>query len=275
MTKDVVVFVPVKNCAIWLLRFLQEINKLKDINRIVFCYGQSNDPTLTILKTWMQHTKHYVQIFEEPRLGGAKSSAEIAGIYREFQQIMKEGDEEYALLLDADIMRMQTNLVPKLKNLDKDIIAPFVWTLFHQPPQFYAIYTFRLKGNRFHPFKPPTGGGKPFQVDSVGTCILLKREPFLEVEYQDPYPHIKFCNAARQKGYEVWADPRTTVQHVDLIRFGIVHEQLEVIKARQRGETELGQYIDRTPFIKDGGEIIDLDRLAYELTSTYVWGNGE
>lgn len=275
MTKDIAVFVPVKNCAIWLLRFLQGINKLKDISRIVFCYGQSQDPTLTILKTWMEYTKHYVQIFEEPRLGGAMSSAEIAGIYREFQQIMKEGDEEYALLLDADIMRMQTNLVPKLKNLDKDIVAPFVWTLFHQPPQFYATYTFRLDKCRFHPFKPPTGGGKPFQVDSVGTCLLVKREPFLEVEYQDPYPHIKFCNAARQKGYEVWADPRTTVQHVDLIRFGIVHKQLNILKAIQRGETELGPYIDRTPFIKDGGEIIDLDRLAYELTSIYVWGDVE
>jgi len=272
MTKDVAVFVPVKDCAMWLLRFLQELEKLKDITRVVFCYGKSDDPTLTILKTWMRYTKHHVQIFEEPRLGGAMSSAEIAGIYREFQQIMKDGDEEYALLMDADVMRMQTNLVPKLKNLDKDIVAPFIWTLFHKPPQFYDVFVFRLDGNRFHPFKPPTGGGKAFQLDSVGTCFLVKREPFLDVEYQDPYPHLKFCNTARQKGYEVWTDPRITVQHVDLIRFGIAHEQLEVLKARKRGETELNKYIDRTPFIKDNGEVIDLDRMAYELTSVYVWG---
>lgn len=272
MTKDVAVFVPVKNCATWLLRFLQELDKLRDISRIVFAYGESNDPTLTIIETWMKYTKHHVQVFREPRLGGAMSSAEIAGIYREFQQIMRDGDEEYALLLDADIMRMQPNMIARLKHVDKDIVAPFIWTLFHQPPQFYDVFVFRLNGCRFHPFKPPKGGGKPFALDSVGTCILTKREPFLEVEYQDPYPHMLYCNTARQRGYEVWADPTTAVSHIDLVRFGIAHEQLEIMKARQRGEVDVGKYIDRTPFIKDGGEIIDLDRLAYELTSVYVWG---
>ena len=159
MTDDVVIFVPVKNCAMWLLRFLQEIDKLKDISRVVFCYGQSNDPTLTILKTWMKYTKHYVQIFQEPLLGGALSSAEIGVIYQEFQEIMRDGDEEYALLLDSDLMRMQGNLIARLKNIKKDIVAPFVYTLFHQPPQFYDVYVFRLNGCRFHPFKPPLGGG--------------------------------------------------------------------------------------------------------------------
>ncbi len=275
MTKDVAVFVPIKNCATWLLRFLQEVDKLKDISRVVFGYGDSTDPTLTILQAWMRHTKHHVQVFKEPRLGGAMSSAEIAGIYREFQDIMRDGDEEYALLLDADIMRMQSNLIARLKNIDKDIVAPYIWTLFHNPTQFYDVFVFRLDGCRFHPFKPPLGGGKPFALDSVGTCFLTKREPFIKIDYADPYPHMLYCNEARQKGYEVWTDPKTAVSHIDLVRFGIAHEQLEIMKARQRGETELGRYIDRTPFIKDGGEKIDLDRLAYELTSVYVWGRIE
>lgn len=273
MKPDIVAFVPIKNCSNWLTRFIQQLDKMQLLNRIVFSYGDSRDSTLNIVENWMEHTKKKVQIIHEPLLGGALSSAEIGRIYLDFQAIMAEGDETHAALIDADLMGIPPTTLPKLLKHDVDIIAPYVWTMFHHPPQFYDTFVFRKDGLRFHPWKPPMNEKKLLELDSVGTFILTKREPFLEVPYGDPYPHKKFCDDAREAGYKVFADPSVEVRHIDLTRFGIFHEQLAIMKARRRGDAEPGRYVDRTPFIKDDGTIVDLETLNYESVFVYVWGS--
>jgi hypothetical protein len=257
---SVFVGVPIKNCGFWLSRFLQQLDGLSDVSRVVLIYGQSSDATLDVVTQWMVYTEHDVELYRESSLMKAESSAQISAIYRDFQSLMKDGDEEHALLLDADIMKVPRNLIQKLKKYDKDIIAPYVWIKDHNPRRFYDVFVFRTGGCRFHPFDPPMNNNNLFRLESVGTCLLVKRKPFIEIPYRDPYPHMSFCSDARVQGYEVWADPKTTIEHLDLTRLGIFHFPMNVPGSPER-------------FIKNDGTIIDGNQLEIDILESVVWGD--
>lgn len=260
---SVLVCIPVKNCAAWLPCFFQKVDRLDDVSRVVLIYGESLDSTLDVITQWMVMTEHDVELYREPPRMNAQASSQIGAIYRDFQEIMAHGDETHALLLDSDVLRMPANLIQRLQKYDKDIIAPYTWLLYHEPGKcFYDTYCFRLKNYRYHPFNPPMNNNELIQLDSVGTCILVKRRVFLEVPYRDHWPHMNFCNDARIQGYEVWADPKTSVDHVDLTRFGILHVPF----------TLQGDPADRTPMIKDDGSIVKIENFSEEYSSMYIWG---
>lgn len=271
-------FVPVKNAASFLPAFLNQLEQLEDIGQIVFSYGESKDATLDILKSYRDQTEHKIRVKRDPPMGEVLSSGQIGLLYADMQRRIKEKPEEYPeshiALLDADVMRMPKDLLVKLRKHDKDIVAPYVWTLFHSEPcrLFYDTYVFRYKGYRFHPYRPPLNDGELLQLDSVGTCFLVDKQVFLDVPYGDPYPHMKFCNEAREKGYEVWADPGTSIYHVDLTRFGQFHYEVDVIKAMQRGDRNPHRFADNTPYIKDDGSLCTPVQLGGEYMRLYTLG---
>jgi len=257
------VFVPVKDCAMWLPRFLSTIDKMRGIDRVVFSYGKSRDLTLTYILQFKESSRHKVEIYEEPRKLNAMSSAQIAPIYRDFQTMMTE-DDTHALLIDSDIMTAPSTLISKLKRHDKDIISPYVYVLYYKPPRFFDAHIFRKDGFRFSPWNPPHyKEKKPVQLDSVGTCILVKKEVFEATPYADPYPHMRFCNESREKGYEVWADPSIKIYHVDLSRFGIQHHTIELL---------MGVPVETTPYIDDDGKQYAPDDLGVAEINATVWG---
>ena len=257
------VFVPVKDCAMWLPRFLGVLDKMKGVDRVVFSYGKSRDLTLTYILQFKESSRHKVEVYEEPRKLNALSSAQIAAIYRDFQTMMTE-DDTHVLLLDSDIIRAPTTLISKLMRHDKDIIAPYVYVQDYKPLRFFDAHVFRKDGFRFFPWAPPNYlDKKPVQIDSVGTCMLVKKEVFEATPYGDPYPHLRFCNESRMKGYEVWADPVTKIYHVDLSRFGIQHHPIEVM---------MGLQPENTPFMDDEGKQYDIDGLSIAEINAHVWG---
>ena len=261
---SVSVCTPVKNCAFWIDAFLSKLDEFKDVNRVIFSYGESYDPTLLILKNWMKKTNHKVELYQEPKMN-ALSSAQIGAIYQDFQELIGKGDDAWVLLADADLTYMPPDLIQRLQVQDKDIIAPYVWMRNCIPKMFYDSYVFRLNGSRYHPLDPPMLGGKTGKLDSVGTCFLIKRKVFLDVPYGDPYPHLKFCNDARAKGYTVWADPTISVTHVDLTRFGINHLPIESI-------LNPGKPVILPPFINNKGELKETHQFEDELINAWVYG---
>jgi len=269
-----IAYTPVKNASIWLPVFTTQLERLEGVDEVVFTYGESDDLTLQMLRDYSKKSKKRIRIKKEPPLGQVYSSAQIGKTYEDFQKYFETTDYDQVLMVDADLMRMPQNLVARLSRHKKDIIAPYIWTLYHDAPtqMFYDSYVFRYKGYRFHPFSPPLNNGKPLQLDSVGTCFLIKRKPFLDTTYGDPYPHKKFCDESREKGYEVWADPSTAVQHVDLGRFGMFHHQLEVFQAMQRGEPNPYLYADQTPYITDSGQIISTGEFDVQYIKAYTQG---
>jgi len=267
---SVMIGVPIKNAAVWLPRFLYQLDKLSGVSRIVFIYGPSEDPTLQMLQTWENETAHVVEIIHEPAMSNPLSAAEIALLYEDFQSIIgEEGweDETHFMLIDSDIMEVPEDLVQRLKAEDKDIIAPFVWIDRANPPQFFDVHCFRLYGYRFYPFSPPDpNDGEPFEVDCVGSCYLVKREVFDRVAYDNPHPHMMFCENAVNDGYEVWAHPGINIQHLDVQRVGLAKNPIELLR---------GQDYNPPPFIKKDGTIISGEAFAAELIQAYVWGTLE
>lgn len=258
---SVLVAVPVKFPAgQWLHIFLKELDKLKGVSRCVFSYGQPDqilpvqDPTFGKLLRWIKETRHQVEIYDEPKVprGG---SAFIAPIYRDFQELMSS-DESHVFMLDSDIMKMPGNIIQRLKRLDKDIVAPYVWIRNHVPPMFFDSFCFRLDGKRFHPFRPPQPK-EPFPLDSVGTCMLVKRKPFKEIPYRNPYSHMNFCNDARAAGYEVWTDPRIKIYHIDLTRLGIFHNPVTQ---------------ERPSFIRDDGTVANEEEIIPDIMRAFIEG---
>jgi len=263
----VMIAVPVQYPAgEWLHRFLEQVDQfpVETVSRIVFSYGEprqplpQGDPTLVKLKQWKATTKHRVEVVREPKLQ-ALSSAQIAAIYQDFQSMFRS-DESHVLLLDADVVKMPSDLISKLANQDKDIIAPYVWMRNHVPPLFYDSHVFRYKGYRFYPIDPPNPK-KTFELDSAGTCLLVKREVFKASPYDNPYPHMRFCRESKEKGFKVWADPNTVIEHLDITRLGIFHAPIEQM---------LGQKPDLTSFIDSKDNVIDPQQFVAKLVSFYV-----
>ena len=263
---SVLVGVPIKNAAIWLPRFLEQLDKLSDVSRVVFICGPCRDDTYPQLWRWGNDTRHPVEIFDEPTGMNALSAAQIGAVYKDFQDLMREDeDETHFLLIDSDIMDVPPDLIQLLKRQDKDIVAPYVWVDRANPPQFFDVDCFRLNGFRFHPFLPPDPG-KSLMVDSVGSCYLAKREPFLACEYGNPHPHMIFCGHAIEAGYEVWADPRIKIQHLDSRRVGVVKTPLEILQGKPHNPP---------PFIKKDGSVVTNEEFVKELINVYVWGRVE
>ena len=255
--------VPVKNSDFWLPRFLMHFKELKDVSRAIFYYAPDPDidATLKALQKGIENAPFPVEIYRDPRMQAPASSL-IAPVYKELQEIMKEGDETHFLSVDDDLMKLPKNLIRSLKKQKKDVIAPYVYVEGQKPLTFYDTDVFRYKGLRFHPFDPP----KPettFEVDSVGTCWLATREAFTETKIDNPYPDRTFCNNARAEGLKVWADPRLSVYHLNTKPFGLHQIPLEAV---------LGLPPDNTAYIRSDDTIVDIGTMPGQYIEAFVWG---
>lgn len=235
----------VKEAALWLPRFITQVENLTgDIEKIVVMYAESLDESFMWLEHWRNTSKHRVEIYKDPYLPhDERHGATLSRVKKDIQKILAESDAEYYLNLDCDLVRFPSDLIERLMAADKDIIASMVWTEGRDIPTFFDTYIYRTQGCRFHPFSPPgLGETEPFEVDSVSTCYLAKKEVELAGEYKNPYPHIPFCADLRQKGYSVWVHPDIPAYHIDLEALGIMHQPLPV-------QASISPFID-----KDGNQ---------------------
>jgi hypothetical protein len=226
---NVMIGVKVKDCELWLPRFLNQLDNLTDpVNRIVFMYGKSHDKTYAILQHWRHTTKHCVEVYHDPYLTiGERHGYSLAKIKQDLQRIFLAGKEDYLLSLDCDIVKFPTNLISALISCDVDVVAPMVWTENRAVPTFFDTYEYRKDGGMFHAYKPPgLNASEKFPVDSVGTCVLKTREAEQKGKYSNPYPNIPFCKSLKNQGYQIWVNPAVNVVHVDLEHYGILHYPL-------------------------------------------------
>ena len=243
----------IKNSAKFLPKLLEEIKELtypKNLLRLVFMYGESNDNTLQILKDEKSKNILNIEVYKEPidkelKIGGAQLAARI---YIDFKRLMKD-DEDYFLLLDSDLCEIPNDLIEKLIIVDADIVAPYPWS--ENKRHFYDSWVFRINNCRFSPQNPPGNNlTYPILVDSVGTCFLATREAWLTVPILNPYPNITFCNNARKLGYAVVAVPNIEVEHIDLELHGILHFPLSQEFGLYPNEGFIDSNFNVIPYIK-------------------------
>lgn len=115
---------------------------------------------------------------------------------------------ESDLLWKADvIVRLMSLLSQQI-----DVISPLVMA----DKAFYDIWGFRKDGERFGPFHPYHAGlrlDQPTEVDSVGSCLVMKAQVARDVRIPDGGALVGFCQVAREQGYHVWVDARERINH--------------------------------------------------------------
>lgn len=219
-----------KNEAKSLPQFFKAMEQLdypKEKLRWVWMYGRSVDDTLSLIQEFHKKNSYKYEIYEEPvfeRL--LASSLYNARLCNEFKNLYKK--EEFVLFIDSDVIEMPPETLKELVKVDKDIVAPYPYRKDSAGSEFfYDTYVFRFHGWKFErieyqgkvfDYSNPIfkDEKKPVEIDSVGTCLLIKANVFLEVDWDNPVPHLQFCNKARSKGFKVWALPYLKIYHVDV-----------------------------------------------------------
>lgn len=94
-----------------------------------------------------------------------------------------------------------------------DVLAPMVWA---QPGVFYDIFAYRKDGQRFGPFAPYHPALKPTgvtEVDSAGSCLVMRGGIARQVRIPKGGVLIGWCEKAREAGYRVGVTRDFGVQH--------------------------------------------------------------
>lgn len=212
----VMICIPTKGDSKYLPNFLQAIGKLtypKDKIRVVIVYGGE----FPKIMDEFFHTNGFIYaIYEEPQfINLTRNSLYIADICNYFKKLY--GGEDYILMTDSDLSYIQPNLIEELIIVDKDVVAPYIWQEFAMD-EFFDTYVFRRDGNTtFNCHTIPFKDSKvPVEFESVGTIFLIKRNVFIEANWENPIPHLQFCKNVRRLGYKVWACPYVRVLHADV-----------------------------------------------------------
>jgi hypothetical protein len=94
-----------------------------------------------------------------------------------------------------------------------DVLAPMVWA---QPGVFYDIYAYRKDGTRFSsfaPYHPALATAGVTEVDSAGSCLVMRGEVARQVRIPHGGVLVGWCDAARAAGYRVGVAREFGVQH--------------------------------------------------------------
>lgn len=93
-----------------------------------------------------------------------------------------------------------------------DVAAPLIFAGEH----FYDIFVFRKDGDRFSPFPPYHSGLASYgltDVDSAGSCLVMKGEVARRCRIRNSDVLIGFCADAKSQGYRICVDPSLRVNH--------------------------------------------------------------
>lgn len=213
-------------------RYRQQLDALDyppDLLRFYFVEGDSKDNTLGELRAWavedqritvvqyhtgatrMRHTPHPERLRCLAETGNAALDALAADRWG-----------EWAMLIESDL-QFKPDILKKLlghKPADAAIISPYIWIATpNYWVQFYDVWAFRTLDTVMFPAQTPTFftarfPHQPFEVESVGSVVLLDAGPIYEgVRYTAEWAIRGVCLQYRERGLKVYADPQAHVLH--------------------------------------------------------------
>lgn len=216
----------IKNAGPWLHEMLGAIDELtypRWKTRYAFLEGMSSDGTYETLRDHVEakYNGVWLRRFD---LDVPNRFTRLATLRN---KLIDEAltDENYVLMIDGDIIRFPPNIIQKLLEHRVHVVAPLV--KIEGTQQFYDTLAFIHKNKNFSHLKPYCSGithnRHYFEVDSVGSCYLVDAEVYKAgVRYAGGgiSEQVLFCMRAREKGFKIWVDPRITVWHANLPKYG-------------------------------------------------------
>jgi hypothetical protein len=118
---------------------------------------------------------------------------------------------ESDLVWDAYTIKLLVDMVAGQRG-GFDVVSPLIFA----GPHFYDIYAFRKDGVRFSPFPPYHSDLNPYgltEVDSTGSCLVMRADVARTVRMPPGGVLIGWCNQARAQGYRIGVTSELRVTH--------------------------------------------------------------
>lgn len=210
-------------------RFLGCCQELEQYHKnlvYIFIEGDSSDRTYEVLKNWTE--KRTGSILEKINKGNSpfgktrdtRRTIHLAELRnRLISMILSVPNVGEVLMVDANY-GWKGDLISCLREADAHIASPLV--VMHKDNNgrymFYDIWVFRKDGMEFWPIYPYAKGmqfDRPVDVDSVGSCYLVKRQVLengVRYDGNTDSEQVGFCRNARNQGFSIRINPKIYIR---------------------------------------------------------------
>ena len=188
--------------------------------RLIVVEGDSVDGTLPALREWADKEKrltvvvcntgrpHYGSVIDVDRF------RVLASVFNAGLDAVDLAWTAHVMFIPSDVQH-EPDLLSRLLAHDLDLVAPFFWG--PGGDWFYDTWGFTRHGERFTNFERrqlPSYGDRPIAMDTIGGCVLMRAAVLRAgVRYSPDDVDRGLCRAAKAKGFTVWADPTTHINH--------------------------------------------------------------
>lgn len=123
-------------------------------------------------------------------------------------------DDDALVYVESDLVWSPDVIGDLLGQVAKgaDVVSPLVFA----GEAFYDIWAFRKGGVGFSPFEPyhpELDMSGLTEVDSVGSCLVMRGDVARRCRIRDDNALVGFCADARSKGFRIQVDARLRIYH--------------------------------------------------------------
>ena len=191
----------------------------QDRLRFVFVENDSTDGTYEMLRSWAELDDRITLAKQDtggplyPSIVNADRFRIMGTVFNWALDLVDYEWSDYVLFMPCDIV-FPPDLLRRLLDHHAPIVAPFVF----QNGRFYDIWAFSRNGRDFLPFAEASTedlyGDELVEMETLGGVTLIDADVLRAgVRYSTINVDRGLCEAARAKGFTVWADPTLHVYH--------------------------------------------------------------
>jgi hypothetical protein len=186
--------------------------------------GDSTDDTTNQLMREAEKRSYLETVFTRhehggPWFGSTEEHARMVAMTGVGNAILQGvgSDEDVLVYIESDLI-WDPHTIGSLVDIayerrdGADIVAPLIFAGEH----FYDVFCYRKNGDRFSPFHPyhrDLNLNGLTEVDSVGSCLVMRAEIARQIRMPPAGVLLGFCAEARKAGYRVFVDSRFSIRH--------------------------------------------------------------
>ena len=189
---------------------------------LVLVEGDSTDGTWQALKRMAPAGSDLSQCHHGGRRYGSHVHPER---FRQLAQIGNHGlsriptNADVGAIVESDLIWSGDRLMQLINRLDTvPSVAPMVILQREGWPEqsFYDVFAYRKDGVHFHhrpPYHASLGGQGLTQLDSAGSCIVMRGDSARQVRYTQGEVIVGLCRQIYDIGGSLWLDPTVAIYH--------------------------------------------------------------
>lgn len=226
---NIVVGSAFRNSSYYLKRYMHQVFLLKEHAgkdnsvRLIAAEGDSIDTTREDLQGLAEMYEINLQLLDVSHghrpFGSTEDPVRMRALSDVGQSIFDEVTEEDDVLVyvESDLIWSVEVIGTLIDCAVKEdhgyhIFSPFIFA----GSAFYDVWAFRKDGRRFSPFYPYYPAMQMsglFEVDSVGSCLIMKSEIARSVPDMKENALVEWCKNAKEQGYKIAVAPGYHIYH--------------------------------------------------------------